>query len=919
MRIILFFLLTLLLSVPAMAGTGLQGVVIDARTSQPVAGATVMLDEQGLTATTGPGGDFLIEGAKAGSDRLLIMGYGYKDYAQDVVLTAGVVANLGVIKISDNAFVSRAQQSINEANHEIQLTESQLEDEEGNTQAVATLTGANDNPFYQAASFGWSIMRFRVRGYNSEYTNTYINGVNFNDAARGRFNYSMLGGLNQAFKSKSIGLGLEVNNFAFGGVGGANNINTLARDYAPGLRGSLAYTNGNYRWRGMVTYSTGLMPNGWALTLSAVGRYADEGVIPGSFYKSWGYFLSVSKDLNASHTLSLVTFGAPTRRASNSATYKEAYELAGSNLYNSNWGWQQGKKRNARTVEAFDPTVILNWLWKPKMGTTLNTGVSFHKSYYSSSALNWHNAADPRPDYYRYLPSYYTDEATRALYYDNWTMGGDSYRQINWDKLYQTNYLNNTIADQTGVENGSTYIIEKRHSNQASWTLSSNLNTRLSEQLTLQAGYDANYTRSSYYKTIDDLLGGRYWLDVDNYSERDFPGDHNTPQNDLRNPNRKVGVDDRFGYDYNINQYSSSLWVQNVWNFARWDVSYSATGSYTTYQRDGNMQNGRAPEHSYGKGARHNFWNWGLKGSIDYKLDGHNTFVAHAYYGTKAPLSYNAYVSPRVKDDVIAHLKSERIASADVGYSWNFRTLRGVVTAFYTDMQKGTERTSFYDDLNSTFMNYALTDVHKVFKGVELGLSWKMTDRVTFNAAMNLARYQYKNRPTGTRSFENGSEADITKTVYLKNFYVSGTPQECYTIGFNYAAPHMWFFEVNGSWMNRSYIELSPVRHESIDDLWKIADSQEALQNKINEITRQDKLNEALVINMSIGKVIYLSRSSSLNINLNLSNLLDNKNIQTGGYQQGRFDYKNYDMSKYPNKYYYAQGFKMYLNLGVRF
>ena len=109
-------------------------------------------------------------------------------------------------------------------------------------------------------------------------------------------------------------------------------------------------------------------------------------------------------------------------------------------------------------------------------------------------------------------------------------MGGDSYRQINWDKLYQTNYLNTTIADQTGVENGSTYIIEKRHSNQASWTLSSNLNTRLSEQLTLQAGYDANYTRSSYYKTIDDLLGGRYWLDVDNYSERDFPGDHNTPQ-----------------------------------------------------------------------------------------------------------------------------------------------------------------------------------------------------------------------------------------------------------------------------------------------------------------------------------------------------------------------------------------------------
>lgn len=293
MRIKLFLLLALLLSMPALADTGLQGVVIDAKTSQPVAGATVMLDNQGLTATTGPSGDFLIGNAQAGKDRLLIMGYGYNDYSQDVEITAGVIDNLGVIKINDNSFVSSTQQNMNEANREIQLTESQLEDEEGNTQAVATLTGATDNPFYQAASYGWSIMRFRLRGYNSEYTNTYINGVNFNDAARGRFNYSMLGGLNQAFKSKSIGLGLDVNSYAFGGVGGANNINTIARDFAPGFRGSVAYTNGNYRWRGMATYSTGLMPSGWAMTLSAVARYADEGVIPGSFYKSWGYFLSL--------------------------------------------------------------------------------------------------------------------------------------------------------------------------------------------------------------------------------------------------------------------------------------------------------------------------------------------------------------------------------------------------------------------------------------------------------------------------------------------------------------------------------------------------------------------------------------------------------------------------------------------------
>ena len=54
---------------------------------------------------------------------------------------------------------------------------------------------------------------------------------------------------------------------------------------------------------------------------------------------------------------------------------------------------------------------------------------------------------------------------------------------------------------------------------------------------------------------------------------------------------------------------------------------------------------------------------------------------------------------------------------------------------------------------------------------------------------------------------------------------------------------------------------------------------------------------------------------------MNLNNILDNKDIQTGGYQQGRIDTKDYTntANKFPNKYYYAQGFKMFLNLGLKF
>ena len=919
MRLKLFLLLALFATLPMLAQrTGVRGVVMDAKSGLPVVGATVMLDNQGISATTDPAGRFLIDEARQGNDELLVLCYGYKDWSLAVTIIDGIVEDLGAIQVDPLSFETAEVLEYRSSVADMALTESQLEDEEGNTQEVALLSGATDNPFYQASSYTFSTARFRIRGYENNKTETYINSIPFNDGVRFSFNYSMTGGLNQAFRNKTIGIGLEENTYGFGGIGGANNIKTFAADYAPGTRLSLAYTNGNYRWRGMVTHATGLNKHGWAMTLSAVVRYADEGVYPGSFYNSVGYFLSLQKVFNPQHSLTLTTFGAPTKRAANSAIFEETGRLI-NNMYSPDWGWQDGKKRNSKVVESFDPTAILNWLWKPDDHTSLNTGFAFHKSFYSKAALNWNKAADPNPSYYRYLPSYYTDPEIKDFYTDLWTSKSDI-TQIRWDDLYQVNYRNNMQADQTGKEMGSTYILENRHSNQSSFTLSSVLNKRLTSRLSMQTGANANYTIASYYKTIKDLLGGRYWLDVDNFSERDFPDNPDLAQNDLDNPNRKIKKGDRFGYDYNILTLKTEVWNQWVLNLPKWEMFASVKGDFFQFQRDGKMRNGRAPENSYGKGKTHRFLTYGAKGGIIFKLDGRNSFAGHVFYGTEAPRPYDAYISSRTKDDVI-DLKVEKIFSADVSYAMNFRNFKGVVTAFYTDQRDNTERTAFYDDVRSTFMNYSLTGVHKQYKGVEVGLSYKLSPSLTVSGAANIARYQYKNNPFGTRSYENGSEADVTKQVYLKNYYVAGTPQECYSLAFNWAGPHMWFVELNGAWMNRSYVSMSPIRHEMQEEFFFLANTEEEIMSLIKDFSAQDKLNEALIINASIGHVIYLTRSASLNINLNLNNILDNRNIQTGGYQQGRTDTNDYTntSTKFPNKYYYGQGFKMFLNLGLRF
>ena len=139
--------------------------------------------------------------------------------------------------------------------------------------------------------------------------------------------------------------------FTFGELGGTENINMRASSYTPGGKLTLSYTNRNYYLRGMFTYSTGLKDNGWAFTTSIGGRYSNEGNIDGTFYKNVSFAFSAEKQWKGGeHSLSMVAFVSPVQRGQQGSSYREVYELTGNYLYNPNWGYQNGEKRNAKVV-----------------------------------------------------------------------------------------------------------------------------------------------------------------------------------------------------------------------------------------------------------------------------------------------------------------------------------------------------------------------------------------------------------------------------------------------------------------------------------------------------------------------------------------------------------------------------------------
>lgn len=895
------------------SGVEVKGLVSDFLTEQPVSNAAISLRVNNQTTRTDDNGYFSLQNVKGGNDVLIIRHANILTLEIPITIPDNEVLDLGIIttqqkQTTDKSMVGTIDQLL--------LSE---DDNEGLSQDVSAMVIFSNDVFLKNAGYQFSQFRFRTRGYESRFEERYINGVNFNDQIRGVFNYSSIGALNDVTRNGDAINYFAPSSFSFGSIGGSENINMRAGNYLRGGKLTLSLTNRNYYARAMATYSTGMQDNGWAVTASVGSRYSHEGHIEGVFYRNISYAFGVEKEWDrGKHSLSFITFGSPVERGQQGSSYQEVYDLRRNNLYNPNWGYQNGKKRNSRVVKAFDPTAILSHVWKINDHSTLITGIGSHYSRYGGSALNWYNGPDPRPDYYRYLPSYNKDNETAHSYYTYlWLKdcGKNNVSQLNWDKMWEANHLNNLQGNGSAI-----YMVEERRKDLFELALNSTLNTRISERVKLTAGIGLKSSLSKQFKTVDDLLGAKYLLDIDKFAERDFPGDVQTIQNDLERPDRKVYKGDIFGYDFRFHVNSANVWFQQEHNYRSLDIYYGANLKYTGLQREGLMRNGRYPDNSYGKGEKHNFMDFGMKSGITYKISGRHFITGNISYQTHAPLVDNAYISPRITDKTAENLKSLGVFSADINYVFSMPSISGRISLFNTNFYDDIFRVSYYHDSERTFVNHVLSGVNKTHRGVEVGVNYKLNNNWNFDLIGTTAEYYYSNNPLGTISYENGKSTDKSETVYMKNYYIGGVPQTMGTFGINFFHNY-WFLNLNINGYARNHIEIAPLRHLASNYVGVMPPEangfDENLYNAYRSLTHQERFDGGYTLDFGIGKIWYLPNRNSINFNLTINNLLNRKDVRTGGYEQGRInlDYPE----RFASKYFYMQGINGFFNMSYRF
>lgn len=829
---------------------------------------------------------------------------------------------------------------IDKGTDEFIFTESQLSEDEDMTTDIIQVGSAN-NIFASQIGYTWGgSMRFKFRALDNRYNNVYMNGVSVNNAENGRFNYSTIGGMNDAVRNRDNSTPFEDNTYGFGNLGGSANYDLRAGSMASGHKVTLSGCNRNYTLRAMYTYGSGYTKKDWAFFGTVGYRWAnmETSYVQGTFYNSAAYFLAAEKKWGEGRRLNIATWGNPTERATQGTTVDEARWLTNNWQYNPSWGYQNGKKRSARVVNNFEPSFLLSLDWKFSEKVKLSAGVFVKYAMYSSSALKYNDAQNPNPDYWKNLPSSKynpwpeghpkNNEYAAAAFYEAVELWKNpQYSQINWDELYAKNRGRNELGQD------ASYFMTRRHNDHLVSNAAISITRNFTKFQKLDIGLNYGRNQGMHYQTISDMMGAQYLHNVNSYALGKFTPMDEVYQYDLNNPNAKVGEGDKYGYNYNIIHYNGKGWATYTVDKG---IAHTAISGYigaTRMYRQGFMRNGIYKDNSYGKGKSAKFLDGGFKMSSTINMGKGNALTFGVGYEAAAPTAYNAFQAPELNNNFADNLKNEKHISAELGYSLKNKWVQANLNGYFYHMYNVTEFSQFYDDEKNSFTYNSLSDIEKMYWGVELGLKVNVTNEFNIVALGTWSDAKYMNDATYTytRSIPAVVEDKLftnPSVCYSKGMREGGTPLAAASLALNYRIKG-WYLSLIGNYYDRIYLSFAPNIRTADSEL--IETKEDPITGEITRtVPAQAKGKGGFMLDASVGHQFRFKNNTALSVNLNLCNLTNNQHITTGGFEQSRTNtpvlsngnaYGNkriYDFTKSPRKFY-AQGFNGMLNLNYRF
>lgn len=791
----LVFMIPMLFGALSVMSQGVvKGVIVDSETGETLIGATVMIQGTSIGDATDLDGKFLIKTDKTGRQTLVFRSVGYLEMTKVVELN-NTELDLGVIKMSPSTIgleEVRITASIVSKDRHTPVTISNIEPEMIETkmsnQEFPEIMKSTPSVYATKDGGGYGDSRINVRGFSTSNMGVLINGVPVNGMENGAVYWSNWSGLSDVTQYIQIQRGMGASKLGISSVGGTMNIITKGTDAQ--LGGGVYYGIGNDGYEKMsVNVSTGLIGNGWAVTLAG-SRSKGDGYVKGTDYEGWSYFVNVSKRINDAHRLSFTAFGAP------------------------QWHNQRGNKHSIQTYREHKDGTRMNSSYGYINGKIVGTGYGYNEYHKPQLSLNHYWKISDRSRLSTVAYASFSSGGGRRL-------RGTKANWLQWDytlgKPTEETMLTpdglidyeRAMKENAASPDGSKVVFTMSTNSHDWYGLLSSFNTDLSEALKVTGGLDVRYYKGYHFEEIEDLLGGKYYIDNNiAYREKNVP----------------LHKGDKVNF-YNTGEILwGGLFGQAEYVKDAYSAFISASVTEEAYRRDDPGKYG-----VYGNTSKYpvdqktsdwiRFTPWSVKGGLNYKFATyHNVYVNGGYF-TRAP--YMNFVFLDNTNQVNEDAKYEKIYTFEGGYGINSGKLALNVNYYYTKwMDKGLKM-SLGNNESAT-----VPGIDAVHQGVELEGSYKPLHNLFIKGAFSWGDWVWADN-VSFKKYDGNQNLLGEFNSYVKDVHVGNSAQVMAALGIGWDPFTNLHIGLDANYFGKNYADFDPenrTKPEDAVDAWKLPD-----------------------------------------------------------------------------------------------
>ncbi|MDX2304949.1 MAG: TonB-dependent receptor [Microscillaceae bacterium] len=775
-----------------------QGTIIDEITGDFLIGVSIHIQGSKEVTLTDEKGSFLISNIPPKTITIVISHIGYYTDTLSITLRPRQVYGLlwhtlkekGIGLEETEIFADVVDENVQAPGPVFTVSAQDIEEKMG-AQEFPEILKSSPGVFVNTLGGTFGNTQVSIRGFSSENTAVLINGIPINDPENGRISWFNWGGLNDNTYTLQLQRGLGASKLALNSIGGTINITTKPTEQRKGLR--LSYTNANRSWQHQVVLnaSTGLMKGDWAITALGATQHGD-GYRDGTNVDSWDYFISAYKGLGKNHQLILTAFGTPVSTNQGNPATEASFEIAGDKRFNPAWGIRQGEFLSARKNTYHKPTFILNHHWDIQDNLTLTNAVYYSLGRGGETFIN----------------RTFDAQISHPLNPTIDPNASENNFQIPWDVLIAENQANQVdllTGELSPLQGARSHYILLQSKNDHYWVGAiSTLDADLSERINIAGGIDFRWAKSSHYQEIEDLLGGDFWIDQENYQDLAY--------NNLLDPrNTPKSVGDRVGYDYSSAIIWGSVFTQAQYSYGKLDVLLSASLARTGFQRNGKFLHEDFPENSLGKSSWYAFNNFTFKSGINYRINGQHHVYLNPGFFTRAPFFEDAFLNVQQSNQTQGKLNNEKIFSVELGYGFRGERFMANLNLFYTTLSNLSYHVNLDSETYQSAVYYHLSNLNVLHQGIELDFNWQVTNSLNMNGMLSVGNWFWNDNAQA----EVLSDPDLrilndAQTLYINKLKVGGNAQTLAAFNIQYRNPKFWYMGLGANYYDNFYAQFKP-------------------------------------------------------------------------------------------------------------